>query len=302
MKKTVLALLSITLIMSLLLAPSGAVQAVEWTDPIVTPLNGSSDFTTTMIDPITLQYGIAKTDKGLTVPTGFPLGEKQFGGKAVIIKGLESGKANLCFSFPSYRYGWTGSVYQWNGSAWVSMTSATTEGIEGSPASVCTTITGDGTYALIIGFTQPPVQTSSLPKCASPFYVQFLSAPIMVSDSETLALAMFGIITEPGFPEGSRISYSIFGVTPHGALSGALSQSGNVIIGDETSSVAFFIDLDTLFSISSPADIPESSRLYFHVNPGTEGFDFTIRVTTPTCYKDFPFSPELFAMPPIGPF
>jgi hypothetical protein len=179
MKKIVLALLSITLVMSFLLAPAGIAQAVDWADPVVTPLSGSSDFTTKLIDPIALQFGIAKTARGLTVPAGFPLGDKQFGGKAVIIKGLESGKASLCFSFPSYRYGWTGGIYQWNGSAWVVIPSTITEGIEGSPASVCTTITGDGTYALIIGFTQPAAM-SSLPECPNPFDVYFLSTPIEI--------------------------------------------------------------------------------------------------------------------------
>ncbi|GEM_PF-1836662 len=296
MKKIVLGLLSITLVISLLLAPSNAAQAEDWTDPVITPLSGTSDFTTRVVDPISLQYGITKTAQGLTVPTGFPLGEKQFGGKAVIIKGLETGTATLCFSFPTYRYGWRGGIYQWNGTTWSVMASTTTEGIEGSPATVCSTITGDGTYALITGFTEPPAQFSSLPKCASPFYVQFLSTSIIDSDIETPALAMFGIITEPGFPEGSRISYSIFGVRAHGALSGALSQSGNVIIRHETYSLAFFMDPDTLFSISSPADFPESSILYF-VNPEPLEIDFTIRVTTPTCYQDFPFSFELFQHP-----
>ncbi len=294
MKKTALALLSITLIISLLLAPAGTVQAAGWADPVVTPLSGTSNFTTSVIDPITLQYGITRTAQGLTVPSGFPPGEKQFGGKAVIIKGLETGTASLCFSFPTYRYGWRGGVYQWNGTMWSLIPSTTTEGIEGSPATVCATITGDGTYALITGFTEPPALSSSLPKCAEPFSVAFLTYPVMISESDLFTLGIYGMITEPGFPAGSRISYSIFGVTPHGAVSGALSQSGDVFIGDEDFSVVFFIDPDTLFSISSPEDFPESSRLYFNVNPETPELDFTIRVTTPTCYKDFPFSLELF--------
>ncbi|MBP9041050.1 MAG: hypothetical protein KBF64_04675 [Anaerolineaceae bacterium] len=296
MKKIVLGLLSITLVISLFLAPSGAAQAVEWADPVVTPLSGTSDFTTRVIDPITLQYGITKTAQGLTVPSGFPTGEKQFGGKAVIIKGLETGTASLCFSFPTYRYGWRGGVYQWNGTTWSVMASTTTEGIEGSPATVCATITGDGTYALLTGFTEPPALSSLLPKCAEPFSVTLLPYPEMISESDPFALGIYGVMTYPGFPAGSRISYSIFGVTPHGAVSGALSQSGEVFMGDEDYSVVFFIDLDTLFSISSPDDFPESSILYF-VDPEAPNLDFTIRVTTPTCYQDFPFSFELFQHP-----
>jgi len=301
MKKIVLGLLSITLVLSLVLTPAGAAQATAWADPVVTPLKGDSDFTVNVIDPITLQYGITQTSRGLTVPSGFLTGEKQFGGNAVTIKGLENGTASVCFSFPSYRYGWKGDTYQWNGTTWVLMPSTVTEGVEGGAATVCTTISGDGTYALLIGYTLPPARKSSLPECTTPLEVQFFSAPLMIPDNPTLALVVIGVMTAPGFPEGSRISYSIFDVTPAGALSGALSQSGNVIVGDESSSIAFFMDLDTLFSISSPADAPEYTRLYFNTAPSNEEFDFTIRVTTPTCYTDFPFSPELFYMLPIGP-
>jgi len=292
-----LTLFSLVLITSLLIVPTGAAQAASWPDPVVTSLNGDSDFTATMVDPISLSFGTAVTDKGLVVPSGFPSGEKQFAGKAVTIKGLESGKASLCFSFPTYRYGWRGNVYQWDGTAWSMISSSLTEGIEGGAATVCATISTDGTYAFIIGYGLSQ-KVSSLPLCAEDFEVELLAVPLETEDF--LALSMIGLFTYPSFGEGSEFSYSIFNVTPAGSLSGALSQRGTTYIETSEMGLVLFLDPEILSGISSPLDFPESTYLYFDPASMEEDLDFTVRVTTPTCYKDFPYSPDLFYMIPFG--
>ncbi len=162
MKKAVFVLLSIMLALCFL--PLGTVNAIVapipttaapsesvWDSPWITPLTGDKDFSFKPSNPAA--PGIITTDAGLIVPSGFPAGQKQFGGEVAIVKDFQGGTAMLCFSFPIQRYGWNGSVYRWNNSNWKSIPSTLIEGTEGGPSSVCAIVEVDGTYALIMGYS-----------------------------------------------------------------------------------------------------------------------------------------------------
>ena len=155
-------LVSVFAISLVLMAGSSTVLAEGWANPWVTPVSGDLVFTSTAVSPVTLA-GAEKADSGLIVPVGFPTGERQFGGNALVVSGFSGGTANACFSFPTYRYGWRGGVYEWTGSKWMALptTIGNPEAKEGAPSTACATIYGSGTYALIINFNvgEAPVNT-----------------------------------------------------------------------------------------------------------------------------------------------
>lgn len=300
MKKAVLVLLSFTLVVSFLLVPASSAQAMTWDDPVVTPLNGNSDFTITMTNPFSLSFGTTQTEKGLIVPSGFVPGEMQFASKAVIVKGLEGGKASICYPHPTYRYGWNGGIYQWNGSTWSALSSSLTENEE-SNATICATITADGTYAFLIFYALKSAPKAPLSECGddfeatvSMFYLNDYSTP------DLNAYSVMSIEVNQILPLGSRLSYSIFNQNPSGSVSGALSLSGTVdgIIDTPGRQVSYAFLLDDphppFWLLPSPWDWPEENRLYVHNVPGIFNPEwFTVRITTPTCYKDFTFSNSL---------
>lgn len=300
MKRFCLLLLSLCLIFSLvplntasaITAPVPVNPPSTWGPPVITPLTGDKDFTVKSLDPISLAFGTVKTGNDLVVPAGFPLGEKQFGGDVAQVTDFDAGTARACFSLPTYRYGWKGGIFQWDGSRWKSIPSTLTEGIEGGAATVCATINGNGTYALIIGFSQPEKPVSSLPVCSADFTAGTIT--ILVEDesetTETIAIILM-FINQP-FPQGTRISYNIIDVYPAGVLSGALHQTGSVFNDMSSLSMIVFLSPDDLQELIDsgglPTYIPPSyTHLTFHHVEGWEDMFFTVRVTTPTCYKDF---------------
>lgn len=289
MKKAILILLSFTLVISFLLVPSSTTQASIWPNPVVTPLSGDTEFIVKLLDPIRLNFGLAKTGSGLVVPAGFPLGEKQFGGKAVTIKGLEGEKASLCFSFPTYRYGWDGNIYQWKESAWSLFPSTLTEGKEGSAALVCTTIDTDGTYALIISFNSTQVK-SSLPECGEDFSIIPILDVVDNDDDTIETAAVIGAILNAPYPVGTNISYSVFNISPHGILTGALHQTGKVYPFDgipDDFSMVYFLKEEDIPEAGGIFIPPEYILVTFHYIDGWVNASYTVRITTPTCYKDF---------------
>ncbi len=301
MKKVVLALLSITLVVSLLLVPASSAQAVTWDDPVVTSIKGDGDFTVTMIDPFTLPFGTVKTNQGLVVPVSPVPGEQQFASKAVVIKGIESGEASICYSLPTYRYGWRGGIYQWNGSAWITLPSTLTEGTEGGAATICSTLTADGTYAFLINYILKSKPKAALPQCSDDFEatVELYWLPDE-SNSEQYAYTALIIEVNQILPLGTRLSYSIFNQNPTGSVRGALSLSGTVDGTIDTPgrqlSYAFLLDdpHPPFWLLPPPWEWSEQNRLYVNNVPGIFTPEwFTVRVTTPTCYKDFPFSYSL---------
>lgn len=312
MKKTCLLFLSICLIFSLvplntasaITAPIPLQSPSNWEPPVITPLTGDKEFTVKTLDPIALTTGTTKTENNLVVPAGFPLGQKQFGGEVALVKDFDGGTARACFSLPNYRYGWDGGISQWNGSAWTPLPSSLTEGKEGGPATVCTTIYGNGTYALIIGFTHPEKATADFPVCSEDF--DAITIPFYIDgDGETFATFAFIIllVNQP-FPEGTSIRYNIINVNPAGSLSGALYQTGYVYTYFDPLSIVFFLtpeDLQVFMDASGDfSDYlpPSYTHLTFHYLEGRDDLSFTLRVTTPNCYKDIPYND--FPVGPIG--
>lgn len=294
MKKVVLALLSFTFVVSLILVPAASASAVTWSDPVITPLTGDKEFTVKVIDPVALSSGTTKTTSGLTVPAGFPLGAMQFGGNAVVLKGMESGTARTCFSFPNYRFGWKGGIYQWNGTKWSIIPSTTTEGVEGAPATICTNISADGTYALLMGYTlrSTPITINTLPVCSDDFIFDLYLFYLDESDTDTTYVVP-KIVMHPGvFPIGTTFSYSIFNISPAGSISGALSQSGSIQnIGDSgMTGIGYFVEDPFSYTLY---DFPPSMNLIIKKSTIPS---FTLRITTPTCYKDFSSSDDVLAI------
>ncbi len=292
MKKYLILLLSIVFFLSLVLGPSSVVSAANWELPTITPLTGDKEFNFKTANPTDPQF-TAITENGLVVPAGFPLGQKQFGGEIAIINGLNGGSARLCFSFPTYRYGWDGGIYQWDGARWNPVASTLTESKDDGAASVCTTITGDGSYALIIGFAHPEKTTADLPVCSADFEASTIPFYIDGDGESFETISFIVLLINQNFSQGTPIRYQVINVSPPGSLSGALSQRGYVYNDEGPTSVIFFLNstdlqefIDTMEDLSDYVP-PSYTYITFHYIEGWENLTFTVRVTTPDCYKDF---------------
>lgn len=135
-------------------ASSSALAAVdEWLDPTASA-NGGSSFSSEVVAPSSLP-GTVNEDAGMIMPVGFTFDTGQFGGNGIKISGLATSAdtANLTFSFPTYRYGWAGSIYKWDGSSWVAVpTTIVAPTGENSMYYATASKVGNGTYALIVGY------------------------------------------------------------------------------------------------------------------------------------------------------
>jgi hypothetical protein len=100
---------------------------------------------------------------GYPIPTGFADGQAQFGGKGLVLSGVDYGMQQTCFPFPTYYYGWRGSVYGWDGAKWVKYSTTITEGEDGAVTTACAKTFGNGTYALLVGFNQTLAPAPALP-------------------------------------------------------------------------------------------------------------------------------------------
>jgi hypothetical protein len=123
----------------------------KWPDPTVTVLSGDTEYTVTLLGTDKLA-GAFKGASGFPVPSGFHDGDKQFGGKALTISGVSYGSERVCFALPNYAYGWRGSVYQWNSTSWTALATDIIEGKDGAATLACSTVYGNGTYALLVAF------------------------------------------------------------------------------------------------------------------------------------------------------
>ena len=122
-----------------------------WNDPVATANYVNASFNQSPIDVVQLP-GTFISSNGLYFPSGFAVGEAQFGGKGIQISGVPAGKkVQICFSFPVYDYGWTGNIYQWNGTKW-SIQPTTSVVSSNSEHHYCTKNGQNGTYSLIIAY------------------------------------------------------------------------------------------------------------------------------------------------------
>jgi hypothetical protein len=183
------------------------------------------------------------------------------------------GKANACFPFGNYAYGWRGNVYQWNGSKWAKLDTVVTKGNDGSPALACATIYGSGTYALLDWYSsQDAPQGAAMKECTN---TPFVLAEIDYNAQEKYLVFLGGII-DTVLPVGTPVSYQIFNISPAGAVTGDLSGKGSVFGiypwgADGTVSLAVFGEPD------------------IHFKGKFDTLKFTVRFTYSGCYKDYRF-------------
>jgi hypothetical protein len=118
-------------------------------DPTAT---GNASFTSTVLGQWQLP-GSEMNSKEMYLPTGFD-GQAQFGGKGIEIDGLtQANTVDVCFSFPTYKYSWTGKIYEWKDTQWVSKsTNIYTTSYNGA-THACTANVGNGIYSFVIWYT-----------------------------------------------------------------------------------------------------------------------------------------------------
>jgi hypothetical protein len=142
--------------------PTASTSTIVWQDPTGTTDSALIPYTAEVLDTWKIP-GTEINGKQLTVPLGYAVNEIQFGGKALKVSDLASGKSiNVCFDFPLYRYDWSGEIYMWDGTEWMKqVTTITTD----NPTQACTRVYANGYYALLIQFwgtPEPPLVTPAV--------------------------------------------------------------------------------------------------------------------------------------------
>ena len=132
-------------------AKASSNEIVVSSDPVVVGQSGDMTFTATVLAQEDIPGSVVKDQKFL--PKGLE-NLLQFNGKGVEVKGVSYGTENACFNFDLYNYGWTGNVYQWNGSKWSKLATTVKDSGEGV-VTACAVIHGNGVYALLDGLTSP---------------------------------------------------------------------------------------------------------------------------------------------------
>jgi hypothetical protein len=148
MRNRAVTVFSLLLVLALLLSVSGTAKAAVGDDPTVTPVSGDKEFTTEVIS--IAQFPGTTEFNQMLVPVGFPAGEAQYEGTGVIVKGMENGKATVCFAISGTQWGWGGKVGSWDGTKWVLLPTTIAATVDETATTyACATITGNGTYAFI---------------------------------------------------------------------------------------------------------------------------------------------------------
>ncbi len=140
--------LSMVLTLAFMISLVGTAAAASSGSATVTPISGDAVFTVSSV-PVLKLPGQTTTAGGLIVPSGFPLGEKQFDGNGVLVSGLSYGIAKACFPISGLNQGWGGKVGYWDGSVWKLLDTSVSTPEEGTFSWACANISANGTYALI---------------------------------------------------------------------------------------------------------------------------------------------------------
>ncbi len=289
MKKNIPVFLSLTLAVSLVLLNFSPVRAFDWQAPVVTPGSGDKEFTAAVTAPAALP-GTVTGDNAILFPAGFPAGTAQFGGDGVVVKGFTGGTASACFSIPPARSEWVGSIHQWNGTKWIKLPTTITEGdVESNSASACASIYGDGTFALIMGYTGAP-EPKGLPVCSADMRINGYSyATVMplneMNPLDSYLIQILDLNINLQIAPGTVVSYSLLNINPTGSMAGTLTRGGTVIGDSGYGTEIRFVDLIDL-------DPPFDPSAWIISNDQLSRMNFTLRLTFPNCYKDFsnPFS------------
>ncbi len=139
---------SLIIVLCLLVLSFGTVSASPGPKPAVTPVSGDQVFTVTYL-PISQLPGATGGGEGRFLPAGYESGEKQFEGMGITVSGFTYGSATACFPIKGITKGWGGQVARWDGSRWNLFETKISTPAESAYSYACTTIFGDGTYALL---------------------------------------------------------------------------------------------------------------------------------------------------------
>lgn len=261
MKRLIVFLMASVMVFSFVLASFSTAEASSgWTNPTVTPLSGDIDFTTKILAPSNAP-GTILAANGLIYPIGIDEGDRQFGGEILSVSGMDFGAATACFSFPTYSYGWRGSVSKWDGTKWIELVTNVNDGKEGTP-SACATIYTNGTYGLLIGFDQAlaPVKSES---CAQDLRYTSMSWDDSPGDGYLYSIGL--VFTGSNQPTvGDPFTWAISNQTPSSDYLTPVSGSGTV---DPDWADDPYIVISDLFFSGPQAD-----------------HSFTLRVYTPECH------------------
>jgi hypothetical protein len=197
----------------------------------------------------------------MILPSGFPEGEVQFGGKGLSLLDISDGTEQVCFPLPTYAFGWRGNVYEWNGSKWDKFETATTIGKDGAIPVACAKVNGNGTYALLINFDQklaPVVEKADTELCISDMAVAEMDW------GPTKVLSIGGRFTGAYQPEiGSTFTWKVKSTSPSGFFT---PTSGTGTVFDEEGTAIAYI----------------SRKITTDTYPGD--FSFVIKIYTPECH------------------
>lgn len=269
MKKFFIPLFSFLLVLTLLLGSFGSAKAEIGDDPMVTPISGDMEFTTEVV-PIAALPGTIELASQMLAPVGFPAGEAQIGGSGIRVKGMDSGKATVCFTLATIaiKQGWGGKVGVWNGTKWVQLPTTIKTPEESSASLACATISGSGTYAFIkyiVDATLLPKSTVAvLPECDtigidwdgwgigtfstfSPFVIDMVRLKVF-------------------YPSLTNTPFEYFIIDANVPLTGDLHGSA---ISDEDGMADF------------------TGFTWTYTGTPITSLTFTIHVVTPVCYHDF---------------
>ena len=214
MKKTFISVFSHTLVLLLLLTSTSLVRAAVGDDPVVTPVSGDMDFSTSVV-PVQSLPGTTSFNQML-VPVGFPVGEAQFEGNGILVSGFDGGKATACFTLGGTQWGWGGKIGVWNGTKWVLLPTDISTPADSPDSLACASISSSGTYAFI-KWVADPSKLDILPECSFDVLKTWTSY-----GGDPLDLAIY---INPAVPDGTPVSYSVLSQNPLGIVHGTLSGS-----------------------------------------------------------------------------
>ena len=260
MKRSIVILMASVMVLSFLLASFSTAKASSgWTNPTVTPLSGDIDFTTKILAPSNAP-GTFLAANGLIYPIGINEGDRQFGGEILSVSGMDFGAATACFSFPTYSYGWRGSIAKWDGAKWIELVTNVNDGKDGTP-SACATIYTSGTYGLMIGYNKDlvPVKTENCTQDLRDVYMFWNNTG--EGYLYTIGLEFTGTI-QPA--EGDPFTWVISNQTPTADYLSPVSGSG--IVGLRWGEDPYVVIPDLYFSG------PQADH------------SFTLRIYTPECH------------------
>jgi hypothetical protein len=261
MKKSMLIFITALIVASFFLTAFLAPKTeTDWPDPTASAITGDTVFSLKIIPPTSLP-GTYLGNGGMILPSGFPEGEVQFGGKGLSLLDVSDGTEQVCFSLPTYSFGWRGNVYEWNGSKWVKFETSTTFGKDGAIPLACAKVFGNGTYALLINFDPklaPVVEKAVSEQCIS---------DMDVSEMEWGSTRVFSVgarFTGAFQPEiGSTFTWKVVSTSPSGFFT-PTSGTGTVVDDEGTAMALIWKKITTDYY------------------PGT--FSFVFKIYMPECH------------------